>query len=485
VTTASDRTSADGAGGPAGPTSPLASRPLDVERLLRPASVAIVGASANGAVISGIPQRVLAQHGYTGAVYPVNPRYDEIDGVRCYPDIESVPGPVDVVLVVVNASRVVEVLDACGRAEVRFAVVISSGFAEQADAADRQQALADVCARHPDMRVLGPNAEGLINVVDDVPLGFSPTINYERGLVRLRRGDVAVVAQSGGLGFALFNDGLSRGLGFSHVVTTGNEVDVDLTDLAEALLYDPDTRVLLLFVEGVAEPERLAALGDAAVAAGKTVVVAKVGNTEAGRRAALAHTAHDAGDEALYAQVLDRPGILRAHDQEHMIDLAIALSRTSRLAGPRVGIVTVSGGAGTWLADDLVSAGLAVPLLSDGLQARLREGIPPYGSPANPVDATAQVLGLGGISPVVRLLAESGEVDAVVLVATLADQKQLEREREHLVALARAVPLVIYSYTRPAQASIDLLEELGIAFFTSTARAAGALAALAPRVQVR
>ncbi|NMH81664.1 CoA-binding protein, partial [Pseudonocardia xinjiangensis] len=266
------------AGGPAGPTSPVARGPLDIERLLRPASVAIIGASADEAVISGIPQRVLAQHGYFGAVYPVNPRYTEIDGVTCYPDITTVPGPVDVVLVVVNASRVVDVLEACGQSGVRFAVVISSGFAEQSDGAERQRELAEVCARHPGMRVLGPNAEGLINVVDDVPLGFSPTTDYRRGLVRLHRGDVAVVSQSGGLGFALFNDGLSRGLGFSHVISTGNEIDVDLTDLAEALLADPATRVLLLFVEGVADPARLGALGARAGAAGKTVVVAKVGN---------------------------------------------------------------------------------------------------------------------------------------------------------------------------------------------------------------
>jgi acyl-CoA synthetase (NDP forming) len=328
------------------------------------------------------------------------------------------------------------------------------------------------------MRVLGPNAEGLINVVDDIPVGFSPTIDYRRGLVRLRRGDVAVVAHSGGLGFALFNDGLSRGLGFSHVISTGNEVDLDLGELAGHLLDDPATRVLLLFLEGIDDPRRLTALGGAAVARDKRIVVAKVGSSAAGRRAALAHTAHDAGDAEAYARALDCPGILRAGDQEQMIDFALALSRTPRPAGTRVGVVTVSGGAGTWLADDLVDAGLEVPLLSDGLQRRLRELIPAYGSPMNPVDATAQVLSTGGVSPVVRLLVDSGEVDAVVLVKTLADPQQLERERAGLVELAAALPLVIYSYTRPAPSSVDLLEELGIAYFTSGARTAAALRAL-------
>ncbi|MDT7696387.1 MAG: hypothetical protein QOI75_5754 [Pseudonocardiales bacterium] len=459
-------------------TDTAAARSTDLGPLLRPASIAIIGASANDQVISGIPQAVLAQHGYTGAVYPVNPRYTRIADLDCYPDISAVPGPVDVALVVVNASRVVEVLEGCGRAGVRFVVIISSGFAEQFDGAAREVALREVCLRHPGMRVLGPNAEGLINVVDDIPVGFSPTIDYRRGLVRLRRGDVAVVAHSGGLGFALFNDGLSRGLGFSHVISTGNEVDLDLGELAGHLLDDPATRVLLLFLEGIDDPGRLTALGAAAVARDKRIVVAKVGSSAAGRRAALAHTAHDAGDAEAYARALDSPGILRAGDQEQMIDFALALSRTPRPAGTRVGVVTVSGGAGTWLADDLVDAGLEVPLLSDGLQRRLRELIPAYGSPMNPVDATAQVLSTGGVSPVVRLLVDSGEVDAVVLVKTLADPQQLERERAGLVELAAALPLVIYSYTRPAPSSVDLLEELGIAYFTSGARTAAALRAL-------
>lgn len=450
--------------------------------LLRPSSIAIIGASATPDIIPGLPQRILLQHGYRGAVYPVNPRYESIDGLRCYPDIGSVPGPVDVALIVVNAERVAGLTEQCGRAGVRFVEIISSGFAEQADGGPRQDELRAVCERFPDMRVLGPNAEGHINVVDEIPVGFSPMINYERGLDRLRHGDVAVVAQSGGLGFALFNDGLSRGLGFSHVVSTGNEVDLDLADIAASLLDDPATRVLLLFIEGLDDPGRLAKLGAAARERGKQVIAAKIGGTESGRRAALAHTAHVAGDGAEFARALADGGIPVACDQEELVDFAMAFSRTKRPAGRRVGIITTSGGAGTWLADDVEAAGLRLPVLSAGLQARLREKIPAYGSPANPVDATAQVLSRGGISPVLRLVADSGEVDAIALSATLADGKQIAREQDELRALAREVPLVIYSYTRPSAQSLQLLEELGIACFTSGRRTARALAALASAV---
>ena len=452
----------------------------DLEPLLRPSSIAIIGASAVPDVIPGLPQRILAQHGYRGAVYPVNPRYETIDGLRCYPDIGVVPGPVDVALIVVNAARVAGLVAQCGEAGVRFAVIISSGFAEQSDGGPRQEELRAVSARFPQMRVLGPNAEGHINVVDEVPVGFSPMINYERGLDRLRHGDVAVVAQSGGLGFALFNDGLGRGLGFSHVVSTGNEIDLDLADVAAHLLDDPATRVLLLFVEGLDDPGRLAKLGADARERGKHVIAAKVGGTPAGKRAALAHTAHDPGDNTEFARALADGGIPVAADQEELVDLAMAFSRTRMPTGRRVGILTTSGGSGTWLADDIEAAGLQLPVLSGGLQARLRGKIPAYGSPANPVDTTAQVLSRGGIAPVLRIVADSGEVDALALVATLADGKQVERERDELRAIAREMPLVIYSYTRPSARSLELLEELGIACFTSGRRTARALAALAP-----
>lgn len=450
----------------------------DLGPLLRPSSIAIIGASAVPDVIPGLPQRILAQHGYRGKVYPVNPRYESIDGLPCYPDIGAVPGPVDVALIVVSAAHVAGLAEQCGRASVRFAVIISSGFAEQADGGFRQDELRAVRERFPRMRILGPNAEGHINVIDEIPVGFSPMINYERGLDRLRHGDVAVVAQSGGLGFALFNDGLARGLGFSHVVSTGNEVDLDLADIASHLLHDPATRVLLLFVEGLDDPGRLAKLGADARERGKHVIAAKVGGTESGKRAALAHTAHDPGDETEFARALADGGIPVAADQEELVDLAMAFSRIKPPAGRRVGIVTTSGGSGTWLADDIESAGLELPLLSGELQARIREKIPAYGSPANPVDTTAQVLSRGGIAPVLRLVADSGEVDALALVATLADGKQIEREQDELRALARELPLVIYSYTRPSPRSLQLLEELGIAYFTSGRRAARALAAL-------
>jgi len=453
---------------------------VDLSNLLQPQSIAVIGASANSAVISGMPLRILAQHGYRGAVYPVNPRHAELAGLACYPHIGAVPEPVDLALVVVHADAVPEVVAGCGAAGARFVVVISSGFAEQDPGGARQRALREACGGYPRMRLLGPNSEGLMNVVDRIPVTFSPTVDRERGLRRLRTGDVAVVSQSGGLGFALFNDGLERGLGFSHVVSTGNELDLDLADVAEHLAADPSTRVLLLFLEGLPDPSRLADVAAVARDTGTRVIVAKAGASPAGRRAALAHTAHEAGADGAYAELFARHGIVRARDQEHIVDLAMAFSRAKPPRGNRVGVLTTSGGAGTWLADDLAAAGLGVPLLGAATQQRLRALIPAYGSPANPVDATAQVFSGGGIGPVLDALAGSGEVDAIACVLTLADAHRIELERPALAATAARLPLVVYSYTRPADRSIDALADLGIAYFTSGARTAAALRELCP-----
>jgi acyl-CoA synthetase (NDP forming) len=467
------------AGGRARPVTAARPEPASLDRLLRPQSIAIIGASANSTVISGMPQRILAQHAYRGAVYPVNPRHERIDGLRCFPTIGSVPEPVDLALIVVNADSVPAVIEECGAAGVRFAVVISSGFAEQDPAGERQRRLLAAMRAHPGMRVLGPNSEGLLNAVDAIPLTFSPTVNYEKGLRRLRAGDVAVVSQSGGLGFALFNDGLARGLGFSHVVSTGNEADIDLAEVAVELARDPATTVLLLFLEGLREPGRLAEVARVAAANGTRLVVAKAGTSAPGRRAARAHTAHDSGDDRAYAEILERFGTPRALDQEHLVDLAMALSRIRAPRGRRVAVLTTSGGAGTWLADDLTAAGLELPLLSAGLRERLRRHIPDYGNPANPVDATAQVFsGGGGLGPVLDLLAGSGEIDALVCVLTLADPHRIELERDRLAATAARLPLAVYSYTRPAERSIEVLADLGIAYFTSGRRVAAALSAI-------
>lgn len=452
-------------------------------RFFWPRSIAIIGASGSPHTLSARPLRILQQHGYPGRLYPVNPRYAELAGLACYPDVGSLPESPDLALVLVSAAAVPGVVDECGAAGVGGVVVISSGFAEQqAGGAQLRARLREVLDRHPALRLAGPNSEGFINVRGAVPATFSPAADPDRGMQHLLPGPVAVVSQSGGLGFALFNDGQARGLGFSYVISAGNEDDLSLLDYVDYLVTDERVQVILLFVEGLRQAGRLAATAARARSAGKRLVAAKAGRSVAGQRATWSHSAHLAGQDEIYQAVLRRCGIPTARDQEELVDLGMAFARAPLPAGRRVGVLTYSGGAGVWAADALEAEGLEVPELSPALAGRIRELLPAYGSAANPVDVTAQVVQTaGGLAPVLELLACSDEVDAVVVTTTLSSAALLAAEEAALARVVRAArkPVLLYSYTRPAPESVEILTRMGLAWFTSGRRVARALRALA------
>ncbi len=286
--------------------------------LLAPRSIAIIGASSNPARLGGRPLQILLQHKYPGPIYPVNPGHETIGGLPAYPSIVDVPGPVDLAAVIVPGSQVVETLRECAVAEVRSATIFSSGFAEEGkEGRLAEQQIAEI-ARSSGMRILGPNAEGFFNLTDRIPVTFSPTVDYERGLTNLVSGNVAVVSQSGGLGFAVFNGGQAVGVGASHVVSTGNEADLGALEVVAYLLDDPATRVVALLVEGFRDDEDLGPVAERAEEMGKALVVAKIGRSPAGVEAAAAHTAHRAGDDEEYQKVFARYGVIRVYDQEDL-----------------------------------------------------------------------------------------------------------------------------------------------------------------------
>jgi acetyltransferase len=241
-----------------------------------------------------------------------------------------------------------------------------------------------------------------------------------------------------------------------------------------------------MLVEGVRDLTELGAVGERFRQAGKRLVVTKLGNTEPGARGAYAHTRHVAGDAGDYRRVLRACGITEAADPDELIDVVQAIAKSRKLgtrelpAGARIGIATTSGGAGVWLADACAARGLTVPELSPPVQELLKAHMPPFGSPVNPVDLTAQLTAGGTVVPALRVLTGSGEVDAVVLVTSLSSAGRLERDKEALAGLigSSEIPIFIFSYTRPAPSCVRILEELGVPWYTSAARAARGLAAL-------
>jgi acyl-CoA synthetase (NDP forming) len=307
-------------------------------------------------------------------------------------------------------------------------------------------------------------------------------LDYEKSGCPLKLGAVTVLSQSGGLGFAVAQWGTEVGIGFNHIVSTGNELDLDILDLAAEALEEPGTNIIVMLLEGFREAARMHSIADRALVLGKMFFIVKLGMSEAGVRGAFAHTRHDAGIPAEYARLFDHPAILLITDPDILIDLLQARCKCPPMAGRKVAVVTTSGGAGVWTSDACRLEGLEVPILSQPTQAKLTSYLPAYGSPINPVDLTAQFIAGGQFAPALEIVMDSGEVDGVLLVTSLSSAGRLESEWEALAALVRrsSLPLIVYSYTRPARSCVDRLEDAGVAWYTSSRRAARGLASLVP-----
>ena len=457
-------------------------RATDLAALFEPRSVALIGASADPRSISARPLRLLRAHGFGGTVYPVNPKYTELNGVPVYPSIGSVPQRVDLAIVVVPAAVVERVLEDCAAAGVRCALVITSGFAESGAAGQElQQRISDVVAR-TGIRVCGPNSEGIYTPSHGLCATFSPAVDPEHGFEPGGKGGpIAIVSQSGGLAFALLNHAQDRGLAIHSVSSTGNEADLTWADYVDYLLDQDDVRVVLGFVEAIRQPTRLIQVARKAARLKKPLVVAKIGRSEVGKRAAASHTASLVGPDAAYAAAFRQLGVLRVDDVDEMLDLAAYFSTAPLPAGNRVAVLTASGGAGAWLADACAVRGLELPPPPPTVQDSIRAFIPPYGSVANPIDITAQAVLEGGFERALGLLAQSGSYHSVLAVATLVRE---ERFFETLAELEQAVAgspsvVVFYSYTRASPRAVQTLAELGMPCFSTPGRTARAVSAAA------
>lgn len=360
----------------------------DLRLLWEPRGVAVVGASAREGSMGLAPVRYLQQHGYGGQVYPINPQYPEVLGYRCYPRVQDCPGAVDLALVMVGADRVPAALADCAAAGVSYAVVLASGFAETgAEGARRQEELLAVSARSG-MRLIGPNCIGLVNPHIGLVAGFSPLF----ARAEFRPGEIGLITQSGALGYGIVSLALERGLHFSRVLNTGNELAFTTREAVADLLCDDVTRVVCVYSEGLQDAAAWPALARLAARQGKPIVMLKAGRSAAGARAALSHTASLAGDDAVLDAVLQQCGVFRAGDVVDLLDLACAFRQPRRPAGNRVGVLTTSGGAGIMAADASAEAGLTLPELAPETRAVLAQHVPAFGSLANPVDVTAQVI---------------------------------------------------------------------------------------------
>lgn len=374
---------------PATAKSPSPDAVLSLAPLMNPASVAIIGASSNFAKPGGRPIEALKEYGYQGRIYPVNPKYDSIGDLKCYPSILEVPEPVDTAIISVPAASVLDVVGQCGQRGVKSVIIFSSGFAEVGGEGKKLQERLKNLARQARVRVCGPNCYGIVNVKTGAMCTFSDSV-----FLRFADGGnyFGFVSQSGGFGWLLFDMAQKEGVGFSFFVSSGNEADADLADYMAYMLEDPGTKVIGSYVEQIRYPAKMAQVARRALELKKPILMFKVGTSSVGAQAAASHTGAMAGSDQVYDAFFKQTGIVRVKTVPEMATFA-RLVRAGRFPqGKRVGIMSGSGGGAVVLADRCEELGLVLPELDPATQARMEEILPEFASCRNPADITGAFL---------------------------------------------------------------------------------------------
>ena len=445
--------------------------------LFEPKSVAIIGASTNPVRIGGRPISYYLKAGFKGNIYPVNPKRDEIQGLKCYSDISAIPDVVDLAILAISATAVAGAVKACGEKGVKVIVLFSAGFSEVGEAGDAMQVEIDSIARRYGIRILGPNCLGLYNGDN----GNCPTFTsgLEGGFPRAGR--VGLITQSGAYGTHLLTMSKSRRLGVTKWISTGNESDVTVAECLEYMIDSDSVDVIGCYMEGVKNPEILIRALKKARAAGKAVTIMKVGVSEVGSEAVQSHTASLTGSDASFQALIDQYGALRAYTTEQMFDILYAVSLSPRATGNTLGVLTVSGGAGVLMADAAEELGLTLPAMPEETQARLMKRNP-LGAPRNPVDVTANALNdFPLVSENLDAMCNEGGYDLLIAFFTSLIGSPVHGEKL-LKVFSDGIKEQGKPFALIGQAPVEILEKYeaaGIMVFEDPSRAVAALSALA------
>ena len=457
-----------------------------LSHLFEPRGVAIVGASADLTRIGGQPVRALHRFGFAGKVYPVNPKYQEVDGLRCYPSVAEIDGPCDLALIAVPANAAVEAVRGCGAAGIPFCIVLSAGYRETGAAGAALEGKLRQAAADAGTRLIGPNCQGLLNFPARLYAGFG-SIFQEPELVE---GALSLVSQSGGFGFSVLMSLTARGIGFRVALSTGNEADITTPEVIEALIEDANTRIICAYIESVDDGRRLMQAGRRALAAGKPLLVWKSGNSADGARAASSHTGSMTGRYDIYRAAFRQAGIIEIFDIDDLADACRAFSGGILPAGKRVASVGISGGAGILFTDRAIARGLTLAKLGEDANTALRAAIPSFGSIGNPVDVTASVFNdFALLTSVINAMLADRQVDQLaVLLASLPGEGALRTARAIRDAIAKHNKPVMLSWApsrKRAEAARAVLDEGHVPIYESPVRVAEAAAWLAGFAEAR
>jgi acyl-CoA synthetase (NDP forming) len=446
--------------------------------LLEPASVALIGASDDPTRIGGRPLRYMLGEGFAGTIYPVNPNRDVVQGLKVYSSILDTPESVDCAIIAVPAKIVAQTLEDCASMGVKSAIVFSSGFAEIGgpDGEAMQAQLSGISER-TGIRILGPNCLGVLSFKSR----FFATFSSSGDGGYPKPGSLAIISQSGAYGTHLYAVARDWGLGVSHVITTGNECDVDVAECIGWAAEADEIKVIAAYAEGIKNGPALLKSLELARANNKPVIFMKVGRSKEGAAAAASHTASLAGADEIYDAVFSQYGVYRADTTEKMLDIAYACTAGVFPTGKRIGLVTISGGVGVQMADYSNKMGLDVAPMPKEAQAYLKKKLP-FASALNPVDTTAQFFNdISLVGDNFTIMLEQGRYDIVVAFFTMAANSPyvIEPLLKELDAIRKAFPdrLIMLSLLGSPE-TVTRYRNAGFLTFEDPCRAIAAAAAL-------
>jgi len=394
-----------------------------IEYLYDPASIAIIGASPHKRKPGGRPLVALKERGYKGTIVAVNPQYDEIDGIPCYPSLLEVPETIELAVISVPATHVLQVLEQGASKGLKAAVIFSAGFSEvDARGEAMQQEITDLARRHG-IRLLGPNCLGLMNLPNSVMASFAHIMDLEP----ITPQTLAFVTQSGAFGAMIYSEATAAGVGFSSFASVGNEAESGFADFVEYLLDDPHAEVIGGYLEGARDGAKLREVAERALQIGKPMMILKVGRTGAGARAANSHTGSLAGDDEVYDAFFRQMGIIRINDLSELTSFVLLHQSSGNFENTNVAILGGSGGHGVMLSDRCESLGLTVPEITGPVRDKLETILPAFGSARNPIDLTAQAGRDPGMPfKCLRELVRSDAINIIFMQLFYSDKKVVD-----------------------------------------------------------